>query len=179
MRDGIVTNVVFAGLGGQGVLKASDILSEAAFIAGFDVKKSEIHGMSQRGGSVTSDVRYGPRVYSPMVPAGKSDFLVALDSMQVAPARHFLKEDGILIVPELLLKEEQNLDDLETDPPTPITKRGLNVALLGFLSVCLDLPESCWRAALRNNLPPKTHAVNDAVFDFGRAAGMARSPLRP
>ena len=178
MHDGSVTNVVFAGLGGQGVLKASDILSDAAFISGFDVKKSEIHGMSQRGGSVTSDVRYGPRVYSPMVPAGESDFLVALDGMQVAPARHFLKEDGVLIVPDLLLKEGQNLDDLETAPSIPIAKRGLNVALLGFLSVCLDLPESCWRAALRNNLPPKTHAVNDKIFEFGRAAGMAHPLLR-
>jgi len=67
-----VTNVVIAGLGGQGVLKASDILADAAFLAGLDVKKSEIHGMSQRGGSVTSDVRFGRQVLSPMVPAGEA-----------------------------------------------------------------------------------------------------------
>jgi indolepyruvate ferredoxin oxidoreductase beta subunit len=73
-----VTNIVFAGLGGQGVLKASDIAAAAAFRAGFDVKKSELHGMSQRGGSVTSDVRYGKRVQSPMVPPGEAEFLVVI-----------------------------------------------------------------------------------------------------
>ena len=71
-----ITNVVFAGLGGQGVLKASDILAEAAFEAGLAVKKSELHGMSQRGGSVKSDVRFGQEVLSPMVPPGEADYLV-------------------------------------------------------------------------------------------------------
>ena len=69
---------MIAGLGGQGVLKASDILAEAAFAAGFDVKKADVHGMSQRGGSVRSDLRFGPRVFSPMVPAGEADVLVVL-----------------------------------------------------------------------------------------------------
>ena len=72
--DHKVTNVVIAGLGGQGVLKASDILAEVAFRAGLDVKKSELHGMSQRGGSVSSDVRFGPQVFSPMVPPARRTF---------------------------------------------------------------------------------------------------------
>ena len=76
-------NVVIAGLGGQGVITASDILSEAAFRSGFEVKKSEIHGMSQRGGSVTSDVRFGPQVLSPMISPGEADFLVVLAPDQV------------------------------------------------------------------------------------------------
>ena len=84
-------NVVIAGLGGQGVLKASAILADVAFRAGFDVKKSEIHGMSQRGGSVTSDVRFGRKVFSPMVPRGQADFLVVLGQGQgesgAAPAQ--------------------------------------------------------------------------------------------
>ena len=71
-----ITNVVFAGLGGQGVLKASDILAQAAFARGLDVKKSEIHGMSQRGGSVTSDVRFGREVLSPMVSDGDADYVI-------------------------------------------------------------------------------------------------------
>jgi len=174
MSSGSVTNVVFAGLGGQGVIKASDILSDAAFGAGFDVKKSEIHGMSQRGGSVTSDVRYGAQVFSPMVPVGEADFLVALDSTQVAPSRHFLREGGVLITPDLLLKKGQDLDGLDQDPTTPITKRGLNVALTGILSAYLDLQESSWHEALHGNLPPKTHAINDEVFALGRAIGMKR-----
>ena len=77
------TNVVIAGLGGQGVLKASDILADVAFSAGLDVKKSELHGMSQRGGSVSSDVRFGERVFSPMVPEGEADFLVVIAADQV------------------------------------------------------------------------------------------------
>jgi indolepyruvate ferredoxin oxidoreductase beta subunit len=70
-----VTNVVVAGLGGQGVIKASDILADVAFRAGLDVKKAEVHGMSQRGGSVSTDVRFGAKVLSPMVPGGEADFL--------------------------------------------------------------------------------------------------------
>ncbi len=86
-----VTNVIIAGLGGQGVLKASDILAEAAFFAGLDVKKAEVHGMSQRGGSVTSDVRFGPRVLSPMVPPGEADFLVVLAEDEVESHRACLR----------------------------------------------------------------------------------------
>jgi indolepyruvate ferredoxin oxidoreductase beta subunit len=84
-------NVVLAGLGGQGVIKASDILADAALRAGLDVKKSEIHGMSQRGGSVTSDVRFGGRVLSPMVPRGEADFLVVLAPSEVEVARPLLR----------------------------------------------------------------------------------------
>ncbi|HUW35135.1 MAG TPA: 2-oxoacid:acceptor oxidoreductase family protein [Planctomycetota bacterium] len=94
-----VINVVIAGLGGQGVIKASDVLADAAFRAGFDVKKSEIHGMSQRGGSVSSDVRFGKGVLSPMVPVGEADFLVALDVTQVEPNRHQLREGGVVASP--------------------------------------------------------------------------------
>jgi indolepyruvate ferredoxin oxidoreductase, beta subunit len=83
MTDARVVNIVIAGLGGQGVLKASDIIAEAALHAGFDVKKSEVHGMSQRGGSVTSDVRFGVEVFSPMVPPGEADFLLVLSPGEV------------------------------------------------------------------------------------------------
>ncbi|MGC9327029.1 MAG: 2-oxoacid:acceptor oxidoreductase family protein, partial [Candidatus Hinthialibacter sp.] len=90
-----VTNVVIAGLGGQGVLKASDILADAAFRAGCDVKKAEVHGMSQRGGSVNSDVRFGERVLSPMIPDGEADFLVVLSEDQVENNRSRLRPGGI------------------------------------------------------------------------------------
>ena len=73
-----VTSIVLAGLGGQGVIRASDIFTMVAFKSGLDVKKSEIHGMSQRGGSVTSDVRIGDEVFSPIIPAGKADYLIVL-----------------------------------------------------------------------------------------------------
>jgi len=94
-----VTNVVLAGLGGQGVLKASDILAQVAFDMGLDVKKSEVHGMAQRGGSVTSDVRFGPEVFSPMVPAGEADYVVVMAPEEVESSRRHLKRGGVMIVP--------------------------------------------------------------------------------
>jgi indolepyruvate ferredoxin oxidoreductase beta subunit len=153
-----VTNIVIAGLGGQGVLKASDIVADVAFRAGFDVKKSEIHGMSQRGGSVTSDVRFGERVYSPMVPAGEADYLVVLSPDQVEPNRWQLQGGGTLITPGAI--PESTLRD----------KRSLNVALLGWLSVRLPFPESAWEDAIRKNLAQKLHATNLQAFAIGRAA---------
>src|SRR5271166_5574816 len=94
-----VTNIVLAGLGGQGVLRGTDILADVALKAGYDVKKSEIKGMSQRGGSVTGDVRFGDQVFSPMVPTREADFLLVLEPTQVDPHRHMLRPTGVLIVP--------------------------------------------------------------------------------
>jgi indolepyruvate ferredoxin oxidoreductase, beta subunit len=157
MAEG-VTNVVFAGLGGQGVLKASDILAEAAFRAGLDVKKSEIHGMSQRGGSVTSDVRFGRQVLSPMVPAGEADYLVVLSADQVDNNRMQLKPGGVLVTPDAVRE-----DALENT-------RSINVALLGVLSSHLSIEESFWQEAIRANLAERLHAVNLSAFAAGRSA---------
>ena len=151
-----VTNVVIAGLGGQGVIKASDILAEAAFSAGLDVKKSELHGMSQRGGSVTSDVRFGPRVHSPMVPTGEADFLVVLAPDQVEPNRHQLRPGGMLITPSAVAEAE--LPD----------RRSLNVALMGVLSSHLSIGREHWLKAIHANLPQRLHEANEAAFDLGR-----------
>jgi indolepyruvate ferredoxin oxidoreductase, beta subunit len=155
-----VTNILFAGLGGQGVLKASDICAEAAFRAGLDIKKSELHGMSQRGGSVTSDVRFGKEVFSPMIPEGEADVLVVLEATQVEPNQHQLREGGITILPTAV--DESQLEN----------KKSLNVALLGALSVHLDIPEQCWLDALHANLAEKLHAMNDKAFALGRASKM-------
>jgi indolepyruvate ferredoxin oxidoreductase beta subunit len=152
-----VTNVVLAGLGGQGVIKASDILADAALRAGLDVKKSEIHGMSQRGGSVTSDVRFGARVLSPMVPRGEADFLVVLEASEVEVARPLLRPGGILLSPDLVP---------EVDLPN---KRSLNVALLGVLSHYLDLPAEAMLEAVKAALPERLHAVNLRAFQLGRS----------
>ena len=161
MSEIAVTNVVFAGLGGQGVLKASDILADAAFTAGLDVKKAEIHGMSQRGGSVTSDVRFGEQVNSPMVPAGEADYLVVLSEDQIENNRHALKDGGVLIEPTAI-----NVDDLEN-------KRSLNVALLGVLSVRFDIAQEHWETAIRKNLKDKVHEVNLRAFAAGCEVGAA------
>jgi indolepyruvate ferredoxin oxidoreductase beta subunit len=154
-----VINVVIAGLGGQGVLKASDILAEAAFRASLDVKKAEVHGMSQRGGSVRSDVRFGTEVFSPMVPNGEADFLVVLATDQIEPNRPCLRSGGVLISPQ------------QVDENLLPNRRCLNIALLGVLSAYLELPESDWLASIRANLPPAVGEANCHAFAVGRKAG--------
>ena len=151
-----VTNVVIAGLGGQGVLKASDILADAVFRAGLDVKKAEVHGMSQRGGSVNSDVRFGQRVFSPMVPFGEADYLVVLTADQLENNRGYLRPGGILIEPSAV------------DPAQLPHPRSLNVALIGLLSRYLDLPPDCWDEALAANLRSDHLEANRKAFALGR-----------
>jgi indolepyruvate ferredoxin oxidoreductase, beta subunit len=147
------TNVIIAGLGGQGVIKASDILAEAAFLAGFDVKKSELHGMSQRGGSVHGDVRFGDRVLSPMVAPGEADYLVVLDPTQVDPHRHLMRPGAArLITP----------DDIAAFALP--NKKSLNVALLGVLSTHLNLDETFYLQAIRRAFAPKIAEQNIDVF---------------
>jgi len=151
------TNVVIAGLGGQGVIKASDILADVVFSAGLDVKKSELHGMSQRGGSVSSDVRFGERVFSPMVPDGEADFLVVIAPDQVQVNASAMRQGGILIEPSLI--DESSLSN----------KKSINVALLGVLSRHLQFPVEAWTAALGRNLPERLHDANLQAFSIGRA----------
>ena len=160
-----VVNVVLAGMGGQGVIKASDILADAALRAGLDVKKAEIHGMRQRGGSVTSDVRFGTKVLSPMVPRGEADFLVVLAASEVEVNRAVLRPWGILLAPDLIP---------EADLPN---KRSLNVALLGALSQYLDLPVEVVLEAVKAALPEKLYAVNSAAFQLGRKLAAAQGTI--
>jgi indolepyruvate ferredoxin oxidoreductase beta subunit len=156
MNNDRVTNIVIAGLGGQGVLKASGIVSDAAFRSGFDVKQSELHGMSQRGGSVSSDVRFGPEVFSPMVPYGEADFLVVVAPDQIEVNRHQLRPGGVLIAPDVV------------DASKLTNKKSFNVALLGVLSRHLDLAESVWLDAIRAAFPEKLHTANLQAFALGR-----------
>ena len=163
-----VTNVIVAGLGGQGVLKASDVLAEAAFRAGFQVKKSEVHGMAQRGGSVGSDVRFGPEVFSPMIPPGEADFLVVLAPDQVEVTRDQLRAGGVLIPPDLI-----NLEQLQN-------RKSFNIALMGALSRHLpQIPEALWLEALQEQFPEKLHAANVQAFRLGQSAGVCRAAEKP
>ncbi len=166
MSDAAITSVVIAGVGGQGIVTAADILAGAAHRHGLDVKKSEIHGMSQRGGSVCSDIRFGPRVLSPMVPVGAANYLVVLEPTQVGPNRHILSKDGILITPDDAAYVLESGDD---EGPDPMMEKLVNVALLGVLSAHLDLPESCWLDALRDTLPQRLHDMNIKAFTRARA----------
>ena len=155
-----VTNVVVSGLGGQGVLKITDILAEVIFNQNLDVKKSEVHGMSQRGGSVSSEVRFGEKINSPMVPAGEADILAVLDATQTEVALPVLKADGKLITPDSI-----PVDQLKNP-------KALNMMLLGALSAGLpELPEEAFIAAINNAFPEKLRALNIEMFQLGRNCG--------
>ncbi len=154
-----VINIKIAGLGGQGVIRASDILAEAAFRAGADVKKSELHGMSQRGGSVSSDVRFGDKVLSPMIPGGETDYLLVLSPDQVENNLPALKPGGVLIRPETVAESALR------------NKKSLNVALLGALSACLPIPEEVWLETIRQSFPEALYADNEQAFRLGREQG--------
>lgn len=156
------TNVVIAGLGGQGVIKASDILADAAFSTGIDVKKSEIHGMSQRGGSVSTDIRFGERVFSPMVPQGEADFLVVIAPDQIEVNRAVLARGGRLIDPS------------EIDASQIPNKKNINVALLGVLSRYLPFSIETWTGALERNLPQRAIEASFKSFMLGRAEGQTQ-----
>ena len=152
-----VVNITVAGLGGQGVLTVTDIIAEVMFRAGFDVKKSEVHGMSQRGGSVSSEVRYGKEVASPMVPEGESDFLIVMEPTQVEVNRHKLKAGGVLIT----------TDDVPTDRLK--TPKALNTMMLGALSAKMpDIGEELFLEVLKAFLPEKLHELNIELFRLGR-----------
>ncbi len=146
-----ITNVLFAGIGGQGIIKASDMLTEAAFRMGFDVKKSELHGMSQRGGSVSSDVRFGDKVYSPMIPRGEADYLVAVTEDQIEVCAGYLKPDCVIIRPSDFSDEVAN-------------SKMLNTAMLGKLNTYLKFPEELWIELLKSSFKAEIAESNIAVF---------------
>ena len=139
-------------------MKCSDILGEAIFQAGWNIKKAEVHGMSQRGGSVACDIRFAKDepVLSPMVPSGQADYLLVLSDDQIENNRHHLKEGGVLLTPDRI-----DVEKLEN-------ARSLNVALLGVLSKEFEIAENIWHDAIRSQLAEKLHDVNISAFEYGR-----------
>ncbi len=146
-------NILFCGTGGQGVLKAAEICGLAAMNEGFHVKKSEVHGMAQRGGSVESHLRFGKEVFSPLIPHGAADYLVPFHKDEHDRLSSFLKKGGTDLLPGLE-NASRHLEDM----------RYLNTWLLGVLSRCLPLKEESWIAAMEAALPAKYFQTNRAVF---------------
>lgn len=186
-----IKNVLLVGVGGQGILLASEILSEAAMLAGFDVKKSEIHGMSQRGGSVVSHVRYGKQVFSPIVPEGEGDILFGFELMETCRSLPLLKSGGTVVANDLQISPPSVLMGQETYPEGLVDKireqfpdfmlldgqqmatdagnvRAANTVLLGAVSKRLDIPEEFWMKALEKMVPAKALEVNKRAFLMGR-----------
>jgi indolepyruvate ferredoxin oxidoreductase, beta subunit len=184
--------ILIAGVGGQGILRASDILCRVFMSAGLDVKKSEVHGMAQRGGCVTSHVRYGVKVYSPLAKKHDVDILVSFEKMDTLRYLDYLTEKGIIIInTEELYPPAVNLgeatypsDVIETvehlfqkvkvvDATALALRAGnirtVNTVLLGTLSACLQLPIEIWEKALQDEFPPNLIGVNREAFRLGRA----------
>ena len=151
MKNGKVTNVMFAGIGGQGIIRASDMLTEAAFRMGCDVKKSELHGMSQRGGSVSSDVRFGEKVASPMIPAGEADYMIAVSADQIEVCAAFLNENTVII------RDEDIPEDYRAS-------RMMNIVMLGVLNRYLAFPEELWIDLIRENFSGTVAEENITAF---------------
>ncbi len=161
--DDKVYSVTFGGIGGQGIIKASEICSWAALYAGYHVKKSEVHGMSQRGGSVESHVRFGPQVYSPLVPTGGADVLLCFHPEEHPRLLAFLKKDGVDLSGYV-----EKATQMTADNP-----RGLNTCLTGVLSAQLPIPEECWLKAIETVFKGKGVEENKRVFLDGRKLGQS------
>lgn len=152
----IVKNIRIAGLGGMGILKSSQVLAEVLFKSGHDVKKAEVHGMSQRGGSVASDIRFGHKIFSPMIPDGETDFLLVLAPDEIDSHKLALRPGGILI-------DARDFDTV----PLP-NRKSLNIAMLGALSRHLDIPVEVWHCVIRAVFSEKLQALNIDAFEAGR-----------
>ena len=185
------TNVLVAGVGGQGVILASDIMSEVFMEAGYDVKKSEIHGMAMRGGIVTSHFRFGKKVYSPLIKEGEVDILFAFEQLEGLRWINHLRSQGKIIMNDHRVNPPiVNLGEMEYPRNIPETirskfkdfyliqgteialqvgdGRAANVVLLGAMSKFFEIDQEFWLKTILNYLPPKVHEVNRKAFAAGR-----------
>ncbi len=187
-----VTNLILAGTGGQGIVLASRIIAWVAFKSGFDVKESEIHGMAQRGGSVVGHLRFGKKVYSPIIPLGSADILLSLEELEALRYIHFLKKDGVLILnrkkilPAGISEENypQNVEEILKEKGFKVKSLHAeeiakelgslkieNTVLLGCLSAYLPFKEEIWKEVIVSSVPPDTVELNLKAFQRGRELG--------
>jgi indolepyruvate ferredoxin oxidoreductase beta subunit len=193
---GAVTNVLIAGVGGQGAVLASELLALAAVAAGHDTKQGEFHGVAQRGGSVFSHVRFGDRVYSPMARRGEVDYLVALEKLEALRYAHFVKPDGTIIVNDHKVEPirtadrrpypDDAIDFLREKGFTVVALhateiaiemgnyRAANVVLLGKLAEFLDIPDEIWDRVLQKRIPERLLDLNQRAFAAARAQVASR-----
>ena len=187
------TNISLVGVGGQGILLTSDILAKTATLAGMDVKKSEIHGMAQRGGSVISQVRFGAQVFSPIIPDGASDLLVSFERLEALRWRHLLAADGKALINSMDMTpvtvssgQQTAVTDLDArlraEFPDAVylqamaiaidvgNSRAMNMVIAGAISSFTPFDEEVWQQAMRGRIPERMLEVNLKAFAAGRAA---------
>jgi indolepyruvate ferredoxin oxidoreductase beta subunit len=188
------TNILAVGVGGQGIILASEILTYALMNAGYDVKKSEVHGMSQRGGSVNTHIRFGKKVYSPVIREMEVDILFAFEQLEALRYFGFLKPDAMVILNNHTVNPPSvslGIDEYPGDVPQTIKKRfpnfylvnGLdlalkignsrtaNIVLLGVLSKYIKIEENSWIDAISKVFPEKLININIEAFRLGRKEG--------
>ena len=184
------TSLMIVGVGGQGTLLASKLLGRLLVSEGYDVKVSEVHGMSQRGGSVVTYVRFGEKVYSPIVERGEADYIISFEKAEAARWLPFLKKGGKMIVntqqidpmpviigaaeyPENVIEEMIALGvDIDAiDALTPALEAGsakaVNIVLMGRLARHFDIPREKWTAAIEQSVAPKFGEMNEKAFALG------------
>ena len=184
------TSIMIVGVGGQGTLLASKLLGNVLLSQGYDVKVSEVHGMSQRGGSVVTYVRFGEKVYSPVVDLGEADYILSFELLESARWIGYLKKGGRLITNthrtppmpvitgaaeypsniETRLRELADVTALEAMPLAEQagSAKAVNVVLVGVLSRSMDIPEENWLRAIEETVPPKFMELNRRAFLLGR-----------
>jgi len=185
-----VTSIVMVGVGGQGILLATQIAARAALIAGHDVKTNEVHGMAQRGGSVVAQIRFGQKVYSPLVPEGTAQVLASLERIEALRFAGFLSPYGLAvvssqaIVPVTVSSGQATYPaDAEERLKTAFPRlayidavgvaericdlRVANLILLGAMSTALELPAECWEKAIAQCVKPKFLEINLRAFEEG------------
>ncbi|MBR3398135.1 MAG: indolepyruvate oxidoreductase subunit beta [Lachnospiraceae bacterium] len=184
-------NIMIVGVGGQGTLLASKLLGNMLLKAGYDVKVSEVHGMSQRGGSVVTYVRYGDKVYSPVVDRGGADLILSFEALEAARWLEYLKEDGTIITNTQQIDPMPVIAGLAEYPEDLIgkirakgvkvdafdclslaeeagTSKAVNLVLLGRLSNYFDFGEEEWIKAIEEGVPAKFVEMNKKAFKLGR-----------
>ena len=199
MSDTSITNILVVGIGGQGVMTATEILAEAAIALGHDAKKTEVAGMAQRGGVVSSHLRFGPKVLSPQIMAGTADLLVGFEAAEALRWCHYLKPGGLVLMNTARLVPpvvDLGLYDYPDDPFAEIKRRGYQVHAFDAMAIALELGDmrlgnTVMLGAMSDHLPfpasvlleavlkrfrakkPQMVAVNQKAFEAGRAADQA------
>ena len=186
-------NIMIVGVGGQGSLLASKVLGHLLLSAGYDVKVSEVHGMSQRGGSVVTYMRAGDHVYSPVIDEGEADFIVSFELLEAARWMGYLKEGGHVVTNTQQIDPMPVITGAATYPENLVagmekagamvdaldcvglaeeagSVKAVNVVLLGRLSHYFDLPEEAWMDSLAANVPPRFLEMNKRAFKLGKNA---------
>ena len=184
-------NVSLVGVGGQGILLTSDILAKTAALAGLDVKKSEVHGMAQRGGSVISQVRFGDKVYSPIISDGTSDLLVSFERLEALRWRHLLAPTGKVLINDMNMTpvtvssgQQAAVTDLserlKAEYPAALyidaltvaknlgNTRAMNMVVAGAISKLMPFELAVWEQAMKERIPAKLLDMNIKAFEAGR-----------